>query len=113
MENMVFIMVFVILGIVGVISILAIIISSNTKVRAKSMEKQVKAVKYMMDENKDILKEMSTQSAEISSEGIEIKARAMKKGFSSQEEISQMFCKHCGKTIEKDSKFCNYCGKEQ
>ena len=25
----------------------------------------------------------------------------------------QIYCKHCGKLIDKDSKFCNKCGKEQ
>ena len=25
----------------------------------------------------------------------------------------QIFCKHCGKQIDADSKFCSYCGKEQ
>lgn len=104
---------FIILGIAGLTFIFSILTSSNPKVRAKTMEKQMKAVKYMMDENEELLKAMSTQGAEISSEGIEIKARAMKKGFSSQKEIGQMFCKYCGKTIEKNSKFCNYCGKEQ
>jgi len=101
---------FIILGIAGLTFVFSIITSSNPKVRAKTMEKQMKAVKYMMDENEDVLKEMATQSAEISSEGIEIKARAMKKGFENEEE---MFCKHCGKTIDKNSKFCKYCGKEQ
>ena len=24
-----------------------------------------------------------------------------------------MYCKHCGKIIESDSKFCNHCGKSQ
>jgi rRNA maturation endonuclease Nob1 len=26
---------------------------------------------------------------------------------------SKIYCKHCGKPIEKDSKFCKFCGKEQ
>ena len=25
----------------------------------------------------------------------------------------QMFCKHCGQSIDADSTFCNHCGKEQ
>lgn len=25
----------------------------------------------------------------------------------------KIYCKFCGKTIDKDSKFCSYCGKEQ
>jgi len=33
----------------------------------------------------------------------------MKKGFSDEE----IFCKHCGKAIDENSKFCKYCGKEQ
>ena len=104
---------FIILGICGLTFVISIITSSNPKVRAKSMEKQMKAVKYMMDENKELLKGIAEQRAEISRDSIEIRARAMKKGFSEQEETEKIFCENCGKTIEKDSKFCNYCGKEQ
>ena len=56
---------------------------------------------------------MAKQNAEILSDGIEIKARAMKKGFSDKVETNQIFCKNCGKTIDENSKFCKFCGKEQ
>lgn len=31
----------------------------------------------------------------------------------SKDKDEQIYCKHCGKLIGKDSKFCNKCGKEQ
>ena len=40
-------------------------------------------------------------------------AKAIKEGFSEMENDPQMYCKHCGKSIDADSKFCNHCGKEQ
>lgn len=87
--------------------------NSMEKTMEKMMERQAKTIGNVMDKNEDLLKKISTKSADISSEGIEIKARAMKKGFSGEKREDSKFCKYCGKTIDSDSIFCNYCGKEQ
>lgn len=107
----------------------------SPKLRAKMMGKQIKATKYMMDENKenltditttagnifvqsgenildeneDTLKDMATRTANISKDGIEITARAIRKGITEDE----LYCKHCGEVIDADSKFCKKCGKQQ
>lgn len=67
-----------------------------------------KTAKYIQEENKAILKDLSTTSAEISSEAITTIARSAKKGFQGE----TMFCKHCGSEIDSDSKFCKSYGKE-
>ena len=74
------------------------------------MSKQVKSMKYMMDESKDDFESISTNMANATKDGIEITTRAIKKGFTEEEGI---YCKKCGSKIDKDSKFCNKCGKEQ
>jgi len=107
----------------------------SPKLRGKFMSRQLKATKYMMDEskddltdiatiagnvsinsrknildeNEDTLRNMATRSANINKEGIEITARAIKDGLSR----NSIYCKHCGHSIDEDSKFCKFCGKEQ
>ena len=66
--------------------------------------------KSILEENKDTLKEMAKMEAEIEKEGIKIKASAVKEGFAVGD---TMYCKHCGASIDSDSRFCKSCGKAQ
>lgn len=121
--------------IIAVIWVFTIAMIFSPKLRAKFMGKQLKATKYMLDENKENLADMastvgditidsteriineneeqlrniSTKKANISKEGIETTVRAIKKGLT--EDV--MFCKYCGQSIDSDSRFCKSCGKEQ
>ena len=94
--------------IVGVIFILTILMVVSPKIRAKFMSKQIKATKYMIDEVEDDLTDIATKRANINKEGVEITAKAIKDGLT-----DKVYCKYCGKKIDKDSKFCKICGKEQ
>lgn len=96
-----------ILVLCGFIFTIATIISP--KLRSKFMSKQIKATKYMIDENEEILKDIATTNANISKDGIEITARVIKDGLTND----TIYCKHCGKAIDEDSKFCKHCGQEQ
>lgn len=80
-----------------------------TTSRKKTMNKMIKDMKDIISSNEDDLKEISTKSANISKDGIEIKARAIRDGLTKEKN----FCKHCGDSIDSDSKFCKNCGKEQ
>ena len=82
----------------------------SPKARGKFLSNQVKSMKYMMDDSKDDIENISTNMADASKDGIEITTRAIKKGFTDEEGIR---CKYCGKIIDKESKYCKYCGKEQ
>ena len=66
-----------------------------------------KSVKYIQQENKEVLKDIASTNAEITSEAATTTARAIKEGLK-----NTIFCKHCRKEIDADSKFCRYCGKE-
>lgn len=68
----------------------------------------LKSKKNIMDENEEILENLATKSASINQKGVEITARAIKKGLTESEKIH---CKHCGKSIDDDSEFCKHCGK--
>ena len=81
----------------------------SPKLRAKFMGHQLKSTKYMLDQNEELLKELNTKSANVSKEGIEIKARAMKNGFGP----ATNYCSSCGERIDTNSKFCKYCGEKQ
>ena len=67
----------------------------------------VKTARYIQEENKDDLQEIASTSAEIASDAITTVTKAVKNGFD-----DKIFCKHCGKPIDADSKFCSHCGKE-
>ena len=89
-------------------------LSFSPKLRGKFMSKQVKAMKYMMDESKDDIESISTDMAKAGKEGTKIRTKAfaegLKEGFSDEETI---YCKHCGEVIDADSTFCKKCGKQQ
>ena len=74
---------------------------------SKSIE--VNAEKEMLDNNEEIMKDNITKKANINKEGIEITAKAIKKGLSN----NKVYCKYCGKLIDSDSKYCKACGREQ
>lgn len=122
--------------------IAACLVIFNPKIRGKMMSNQVKSLKYMMDEVKDDIEDISTDMADATKEGIKITTKAFKEGIIGNEEDLEelstkmanaskegikirarafkeglkddfMFCKHCGSEIDKDSKFCKECGKEQ
>lgn len=107
----------VIIGVLAFISFLFFIINlmkmANNKKMSKMMRKSIKMSKEIIDENKDDLKYISEKNAQINSKGTEITARAIKKGFIDDKGANTVFCKHCGKEIEADSKYCKYCGREQ
>ena len=81
----------------------------SPKLRSKVMSRQLKAHKYILDENEDILRELNKRGANIEREGIKIRTSAIKEGFSQD----TCYCSNCGKLIEANSNFCRYCGKEQ
>lgn len=82
----------------------------SPKFRGKMMSRQIKSVKYMMDESKNDIESISTDMANATKEGIKTTTRAIKEGF---EEDKGIYCKYCGSKIDEDSKFCKNCGKEQ
>ena len=79
----------------------------NPNIQGKILSKQVKSLRNMMDESKDTLKSLADDMADINADSIEATAKAVKKGLTSDDDIT---CAHCGKKIDKDSKYCKYCG---
>lgn len=120
---------------IGITFVLMIALMISPKLRGKLMSSQIKATKHMMDYSKEDLKDILSTSADIginaekeildnneetmednvtrkaniNKKGIEITTNAIKEGLTG----SQIYCKHCGKLIDDDSKFCKSCGKEQ
>lgn len=120
---------------IGITFIMTIALMVSPKLRGKLMSRQIKATKHMMDYSKEDLKDIlstsadiginvekeildnneetmrenATRKANINKKGIEITTNAIKEGLNG----SKIYCKHCGKLIDEDSKFCKSCGKEQ
>lgn len=120
---------------IGITFVMTIALMVSPKLRGKLMSRQIKATKHMMDYSKEDLKDIlstsadiginvekeildnneetmmenATRKANINKKGIEITANAIKEGLNG----SKIYCKHCGKLIDEDSKFCKSCGKEQ
>lgn len=89
--------------------VFVIVLMFSPKARGKMLSRQVKSVKYMVDESKGDIESISTDMANANKEGVRITAGAIKEGFMG----ASVFCKHCGSKIDGDSKFCKVCGKEQ
>ena len=68
-----------------------------------------RTMKYIQSQNKEDLTEIASTSAEIAKDAVTTLSSAVKDGFSEK----TIFCKHCGKSIDADSRFCSHCGKEQ
>ena len=98
-----------ILIVVVVIFIFTFVLMLSPKMRGKFLSKQIRAARYMMDESKDDIENISTNMADASKTGIEITTRAIKKGFTEDDKI---YCKHCGSMIDGDSAFWKSCGKK-
>lgn len=120
---------------IGITFVLMIALMISPKLRGKLMSRQIKTTKHMMDYSKEDLKDILSTSADIginaekeildnneetmednvtrkaniNKKGIEITTNAIKEGLTR----SKIYCKHCGKLIDDDSKFCKSCGKEQ
>ena len=120
---------------IGITFVLMIALMISPKLRGKLMSSQIKATKHMMhyskedlkdilstsadiginaekeilDNNEETMEDNVTRKANINKKGIEITTNAIKEGLTR----SKIYCKHCGKLIDEDSKFCKLCGKEQ
>ena len=94
-------------GLAFIIIIGSFITMLNPNIQGKILSKQVKSLRNMMDESKDTLKSLADDMADINADSIEATAKAVKKGLTSDDDIT---CAHCGKKIDKDSKYCKYCG---
>lgn len=108
MVNVLLIMAPIILGLIVIV--IMMLFFNPTKITGKMLSKQIKTMKSVVEETKEDLESISTNMANSSKEGVEITARAIKNGFTEENDI---YCKYCGSKIDSDSKFCKKCGKEQ
>ena len=92
----------------GPIGLFAGIACSILGWRPEIMKMRSKSIKYIQEENMEDLKSVATNTATIMEDAVSKTANAVKEGL-----VENMFCKHCGEAIDKDSKFCKKCGKEQ
>lgn len=67
-----------------------------------------KTAKYIQEDNKEDLTDISDNNAEIMSGAVRKTAEAVKQGLA-----ETRFCKYCGEKIDVDSVFCSKCGKKQ
>ena len=104
---MIEILFWILFGLAFIIIIGSFITMLNPNIQGKILSKQVKSLRNMMDESKDTLKSLADDMADINADSIEATAKAVKKGLTSDDDITYA---HCGKKIDKDSKYCKYCG---
>ena len=67
----------------------------------------IKTAKYLQEENKEELKKIMSNAAEINSEAVTVTAQAAQTGLK-----EMMHCKYCGQKIDVDSQFCKHCGQK-
>lgn len=81
----------------------------SPKLRGKMMSKQVKATRYMAEESKEDIEIISETMADATQDAIRTTVSAVREGITGD----IMYCKHCGKPIDRDSRFCKECGAQQ
>ena len=69
--------------------------------------RMTKTAKYIQKQNQEDLTEIANTSADIQSEALSKKVKAVKKGLK-----DTLYCKYCGAEIDIDSKFCSSCGEK-
>lgn len=89
--------------------VFVILMIFSPKVRGKMMSKQAKAARYMAEESKDDIKYTADAMSEATHDAIRNTVSAVREGI----EGDCVYCKHCGKPIDRDSRFCKECGGEQ
>lgn len=104
---MIEILFWILFGLAFIIIIGGFITMLNPNIQGKMLSKQVKSLRNMMDESKDTLKSLADDMTDITKDSVEATARAVKKGLTEEDGVA---CPHCGKKIDKDSKYCKYCG---
>lgn len=67
----------------------------------------IKSKKRILEENEEDLKDIKDAEMRINKDAIKETAKSIKEGL-----VGEMYCKHCGKSIDRDSKYCKYCGQE-
>lgn len=87
--------------IVGIFLLLTAFVPSFQKIN-------IKTKKYIIDQNKEDLQDISSQAADIVSPAVTKVTKAVKDGARQSK-----FCKDCGAKIDEDAKFCPFCGKKQ
>ncbi len=70
----------------------------------------VKTKKYVLDQNKEDLQDISSMSGDIATPGVGKVAGAVKDVF---DDKNSKFCKYCGEKIDNDAIYCDKCGKKQ
>ncbi len=101
---------YILFGVVFVgIFVTAIVLIFSPKARGKMMSKQVKATRYAVEESEEDIKVITDTLADATHDALRDTVAAVREGLTDE----QVFCKHCGKSIDADSKFCRECGKEQ
>lgn len=113
-----------IFGGIGIMAILSLIftigifvlvfgIIFSPKMRSKFVGGQMRAQKQVLDDHGDVMEEVSTRSAKIKRGAIKETASAIREGLTGVDNSNDVYCKHCGASIDNDSTFCKKCGKEQ
>lgn len=103
--------IFIIVSIVAaLIFIFTFFMMFSPKLKSKIMGQNIKATKYMLNDNEQELKDIAAKSAEINRIGVFETAKAIKEGLTSDDNFIK--CKYCGSLIDKDSNFCKKCGKK-
>ena len=72
----------------------------------------IKLNKHIIEQNKQDLKDISSATGDIASDGVKTIAKSATEGHIEAMD-DKKYCKNCGKIIDNDSKFCSHCGTKQ
>lgn len=107
---------YIIFGIVSLLSIgIFVFVFLNIfspKFRSKFVSQNLKAQKQVLDDNKDILQDISTTNADLENISFKKKMETVKEVFKTEEKKEFIYCQSCGKKNNKNAKFCQECGEK-
>ena len=87
-------------GFMASFGLFATFVCAGVGFRPELTKLSVKSAKYIQQQNKEDLADIATTTAEIAKEAVTVTVEAVKEGLD-----DSMYCKHCGKTIDRNSRF--------
>lgn len=107
---------YIVFGIMTILSIGIFIFVFFTifspKMRAKLVSQNIKAQKQILDDNKEILKDISEKNADLENISFQKKVKTIQEAFKEEKSQKYIYCQNCGQKNDENAIYCQKCGKK-
>lgn len=84
----------------------------NPKMRAKLVSQNIKAQKQILDDNEEILKDISEKNADLENISFKKKVKTIQEAFKEEKSQNYIYCQNCGQKNNEDARYCQKCGEK-